>query len=161
MADNAALRAAHRAAADRGRRAAEAVGARPTKVTVRVRTYTAPVGTSTATVSSTTNTPVDPRPRVRQLSQTEASFYGGGLLAAGTGRSVAAYYAVGPMTLDYAAGGYTVADLLPAGATTKRVTIVLEGDEFTSGGEEMHVVNVDATRPHQVNLVVSRTRQGT
>ena len=61
----ASLRLAHRAAADAGRRAAAAVGARPTTVSVVVVTYSGPVGVTGSSVVSTSTTVLSPAPRVR------------------------------------------------------------------------------------------------
>ena len=47
----------------------------------------------------------------------------------------------------------------PAGGATKRVTLLLEGDEFASGGEEFEIVHMDATRPLRTMLLVARVRR--
>ena len=129
----ASLRLAHRAAADAGRRAAAAVGARPTTV-------------------------LSPAPRVRSGGGA-ASYFGGGTAAASAGVLLAGQYLVGPITLDYAGGGYTQAQLCPAAGEDRAVYYLLEGDEFSSGGERFRLVDADATRPHQITLVVERTAQ--
>jgi len=154
------LRAAHRAAADAGRRAAEAVGARSTRVYVRTRSYTAAIHASGTTLVSTTDTEITPRPKVRQLGAGEASFYGGGPAAA-PGLASARIYEVGPITLDYAGGGYSLASLCPAEDTATRVTFVLVGDDFDGSEEFDLVAPPDASRPHQTMLRMARTRQGT
>ena len=50
--------------------------------------------------------------------------------------------------------------MVVAGAVTQRFTVLLEGDEFTSGGEEFEVTASDFTRPQRGMLQVTRTRQG-
>lgn len=158
---SASLRAAHRAAADAGRRAAEAVGARSTRVYVRTRSYTAAIHASGTTLVSVSDTELSPRPKVRQLGAGEASFYGGGP-GASPGLASTRVYEVGPITLDYAGGGYSLATLLPGEDTATRVTFVLVGDDFDAAGEEFDLVAPpDASRPHQVILRVGRSRQGT
>lgn len=159
MSDNAAARDSFRAIADACRRIPETFGTRSTSVTIRVRAYTQPVGESGATVT-TTDTVLDPRPRVRQVSEGQRGYFGGGVLASSTGELRVGDYEVGPITQDFPGGGYAPTDLAPAGAVTKRVTVVLEGDEFTSGGEEFEVVQMDASRPFRTMLLVRRVRQG-
>lgn len=154
----ASLRLAHRAAADAGRRAAAAVGARPTTVSVVVVTYSGAVGVTGSSVVSTSTTVLSPAPRVRSGSAAP-SYLGGGTAAASAGVLLAGQYLVGPVTLDYAGGGYTQAQLCPAAGEDRAVYYLLEGDEFSSGGERFRLVDADATRPHQITLVVERTAQ--
>ena len=154
----ASLRAAHRAAADAGRRAAAAVGARPTTVSVVVVTYSGPVGVTGSTVVSTSTTVLSPSPRVRSGSAA-SSYFGGGTAAASAGLLMAGQYLVGPITLDHPGGGYTQAQLCPVAGEDRVVYYLLEGDEFASGGERFRLVDAAATRPHQISLVVERTAQ--
>lgn len=160
MADNAAMRDALRRAADSGRRAAESVGVRSTTVTIRLRTYAAAVGTSTGTVTATTDTVLDPRPKVNQVTEGKRSYFGGSVLAESGGRLLAGEYEIGPITQDFTGGGYLPTELAPVGAANKRVTVILAGDEFKSGGEEFEIVKMDATKPHRIMLQVGRARQG-
>lgn len=160
MADNATARDGWRALADACRRIPETFGTRSTSVTIRLRTYTAPVGESTAT-ATTTNTILDPRPRVRQVSEGQRGYFGGGVLASATGELRVGDYEIGPITQEFPGGGYSPTDLAPAGGVTKRVTVLLAGDEFSSGGEEFEIVHMDATRPFRTMLLVRRVRQGT
>lgn len=160
MTDNPAMRAAHRAAALAGRKAAEAVGARPTRVQIRVREYSAAINATGTELALVYDTEVTPRPKVRQLSAGDASFYGGGP-AAGTGSAGARVYTIGPITLPTAGAGWSIATLQPEESETTRVTIVLTGDDFDADGEEFDLAAPpDASRPHQVTLIVSRTKQG-
>ncbi len=154
----ASLRAAHRAAADAGRRAAERVGARPTTVSVVVATYSGPVGVTGSTLASTSTTVLSPSPRVRSGGGA-AGYFGGGTAAASAGVLMEGQYVVGPITLDYAGGGYTQAQLCPAAGEDRVVYYLLEGDEFSPGGERFRLVDADATRPHQMTLVLERTAQ--
>lgn len=150
---------AHRRAADAGRRAAELAGARTTSVTVRVRTYSGAMGASGSVLAAQIDTVLSPRPRVRQLGPGESSFYGGG---PGSGPSVAGarVYEIGPITLAYSGGGYTIADLAPAESPSTRVTYVLSGDDFETDEEFVLAAPPDASRPHQLTLRVHRAQQG-
>ncbi len=159
MADNATARDGWRALADACRRIPETFGTRSTKVTIRLRTYTAPVGESTATATAA-DVVLDPRPRVRQISEGQRGYFGGGVLASSTGELRVGDYEVGPITQDFPGGGYSPTDLAPEGGVTKRATVILEGDEFSSGGEEFEIVLMDATRPFRTMLLVRRVRQG-
>lgn len=160
MADNTGARLAFRAIADRVRAIPETLGQRPTTVTIRVRTYSGALGAQGTTLVSTTDTVLSPRPKVREVSGGSPSFFGGGTLALHNGELEAAVYEIGPITQAFPGGGYTQSDVVPAGAYTKRVTVVLEGDEFTAGGEEFTIDQSDFTRPHRGMLRVIRTRQG-
>lgn len=160
MADNATARDGWRALADACRRIPETFGTRSTSITIRLRTYTAPVGESTAT-ATTTDTILDPRPRVRQVSEGQRGYFGGGVLASATGELRVGDYEIGPITQELPGGGYSPTDLAPAGGVTKRVTVLLQGDEFSSGGEEFEIIRMDATRPFRTMLLVRRVRQGT
>jgi len=157
--DNSAARAAHRAAADTGRRAAETAGARSTSVTVTVETWSAAIGTSAATLSSTATTTLDPRPKVSSISSGSPSYFGGGTLTQSDGQTLAPEYAIGPITTAAGTIGYTLAQLAPAGGTTKRVYVTLAGDAFAGSGERFAVHEVDASRPHQITLRVHRAPQ--
>ena len=159
MANNTAARDAFRSIADACRRIPETLGVRNTSVTIRVRTYTAPVGESGAT-TTTDNTLLSPNPKVRQVSEGQRGYFGGGVLASSTGALRVGEYEIGPITQEFPGGGYSPTDLAPAGGVTKRVTVLLEGDEFTSGGEEFEIVDMDATRPFRTMLLVGRVRQG-
>ena len=158
MADNPALRNAHRAAALAGRRAAEAAGARPTQVSVVVETYDRAVNLAGATLLSTSTLALDPRPKV--ASGVDAlSAFAGGTAAVSSVRLASSQYVIGPITLDCGAGGYTQAQLCPPSAANTRVYYLLTGDDFAGGGERFDLVQADASRPHQVNLLVQRTAQ--
>ena len=160
MANNTAMRDAFRGLAASVRAIPEAMGVRGTTVIVRVRTYSGAVGAQGTTLSSTTDTVLSPIPKVAQVSEGAPSYFGGGLFTDSTGRTLAAEYEIGPITSDFPGGGYTVAELAPASAVNKRVTLVLSGEEFASGGEEFEVVKVDATKPFRTMLAVVRVRQG-
>lgn len=137
----------------------EQFGTRTTTVTIRLRTYTAPVGESTAT-ATTTDTVLSPVPKVTQISEGQRGYFGGGVLASSTGELRVGDYEIGPITQEFPGGGYSPTDLAPAGGVTKRVTVLLAGDEFSSGGEEFEIVHMDATRPFRTMLLVRRVRQG-
>lgn len=154
------LRDALRRAADYGRRAAASVAQRPVTVTLRVESYSGAVGLTATTLVSTSDTTLDPSPKVVRLSAEDAAWFGGGAAAASAGLLSADVYRVGPVTKAYTGGGYTLAQLLPTGATTKRVLVVLAGDEFEAGGESFQVVDVDEhSHPQSLYLTVKRTRQ--
>lgn len=156
MADNSAARNAHRAAADAGRRAAESVGARPTQVTIRTRTYSGAINADGSTLSTTSDLVLSPRPKVTVGGDGDSSYYGGSV----ADRATARVYTIGPITTSYGSGGYTEAQLAPTSSTSTRVTYLLEGDDFGSAGEEFELVGYDASKLHQVTLRVARTRQG-
>lgn len=158
MADNPAARAAHRAAALAGRRAAERAGVRPTTVSVVVETWSGPIGTDGITLVSTSTTTLSPSPRVLSGAAL-TGYFGGGTAAASSGVLLAGQYLVGPITLDYPGGGYSQATLCPAAADDRVTYYLLEGDEFTTGGERFRLVDSDATHPHKISLVVERTAQ--
>ena len=160
MGDNPLGREAFRAIADAARAIPEAIGTRGTEVTIRVRTYSGAVNAQGTTLTSTADTVVSPRPKVTQVSEGAPSYFGGGLFMDSTGRALAGEYEIGPITQLYASGGYDVGDLAPSSGVSKRVTVVLEGDEFQTGGEEFEVIKVDATRPFRTMLLVTRVRQG-
>ena len=63
-ANNTGALAAFRIIANTVRRIPEALGQRTTNVTLRVRVYSGPVGASGTTLVSTTDTVLDPRPKV-------------------------------------------------------------------------------------------------
>jgi hypothetical protein len=146
--------------ADTVRRIPEALGQRTTNVTLRVRTYSGPVGANGTTLVSTTDTVLDPRPKVVEVTDGQRSYFGGGTLAASDGTALAGVYEIGPLTQSFPGGGYTQNAVVVAGAVTQRFTVLLDGDEFTSGGEEFMVTGADFTRPQRGMLQVTRTRQG-
>jgi len=158
--NNTGALASFRAIADAVRRVPETLGQRTTNVTLRVRTYSGPVGANGVTLVSTADTIVDPRPKVVQVTDGQRSYFGGGTLAASDGTALAGVYEIGPITQDFPGGGYTQGDVVVAGAVTKRFTVLLEGDEFSTGGEEFLVTASDFTRPQRGMLQVTRTRQG-
>jgi hypothetical protein len=146
--------------ADTVRRIPETLGQRTTLVTLRVRTYSGPVGAFGTTLVSTADTVLDPRPKVREVTDGQRSYFGGGTLAASDGTALAGVYEIGPITQSFPGGGYTQNAVVIAGAVTQRFTVLLEGDEFSSGGEEFEVTASDFTRPQRGMLQVTRTRQG-
>ena len=159
-ANHAAALARYRQLAERARRIPERFGLRPTKVTVRVRTYSGPVGAQGVTLSATTDTVLDPRPRVRQVTEGQKSYFGGGTLVLAGGDAAARVYEIGPIAQRFPGGGYTPAEVAPPGGVTRRVTVLLEGDAFASGGEEFEVTALDWSRPLHGMVQVMRTRQG-
>ena len=158
--NNTGALASFRAIADAVRRVPETLGQRTTNVTLRVRTYSGPVGAFGTTLVSTADTIVDPRPKVVQITDGQRSYFGGGSLAASDGVALAGVYEIGPLTQSFPGGGYTQNAVVIAGAVTQRFTVLLEGDEFSSGGEEFEVTASDFTRPQRGMLQVTRTRQG-
>jgi hypothetical protein len=158
MPDNPAMRLAHRAAALAGRRAAESAGARPTAVSVVVETYSGTTGLAGTTLVSTSTLVLSPRPKVSTVRE-GSGYFGGGPGAASSGRLVAGVYTIGPITLTAPGGGYSVAQVAPPSGASKAVYYLLAGDDFASGGERFDLLEVDASRPHQVTLTVQRTAQ--
>jgi hypothetical protein len=160
VANNATANAAFRRIANAVRGIPEQFGTRNTTVTVRVRAYSGAVGAQGTTLTGTADTVLTPIPKVTQVIEGTPSYFGGGIFTDSTGRVLAGEYEVGPVTQEFPGGGYAPTDLAPAGSVSKRVTIVLTGDEFQSGGEEFEVIKVDATRPFRTMLLVTRVRQG-
>ena len=159
-ANNTAAVNGFRAIANNVRRIPEQLGQRPTAVTIRVRVYSAAVGATGTALVSTTDTVLDPRPKVVKVTDGQPSYFGGGTVSLSNGTLVAAVYEIGPVTQAFPGGGYAQDEVAPAGAYTKRVTVLLEGTEFTTGGEEFEVDSADFTRPQRGMLRVVRTRQG-
>jgi hypothetical protein len=127
-------RARYRKAADRGRRVAAAHGQRETTVTIRVLTYSGTIGLAGVTLTSTADTVLDPSPKVARVGGA-ASFVGAGFVAASAGHLAADEYEIGPITPPFPGGGYSLAQLFPAGAAHKRVLVVLAGEHFDGAGE--------------------------
>lgn len=149
-----------RAIANAVRRIPEQLGQRPTAVTIRVRVYSAAVGATGTTVVSTTDTVLDPRPKVVEVTEGSPSYFGGGTVSLSNGTLTAGVYEIGPVTQAFPGGGYAQDSVAPAGGSSRRVTVLLEGTEFTSSGEEFDVDAADWTRPQRGMLRVVRTRQG-
>lgn len=160
MADNQSARDSFRAVADAVRRVPETLGQRPTKVTLRTRTYSGAVGAQGTTLVSTADVVIDPRPKVIEVTDGQKSYFGGGTLAANDGTALAGVYEIGPFTQRFPGGGYTQAEIAPPASYTTRLTVLLEGDEFASGGEEFLVTASDFTRPQRGMIQATRTRQG-
>ena len=118
------------------------------------------VGALYSTLQTTTDTVLDPRPKVVEVTDGQRSYFGGGSLAQSVGLGLAGVYEIGPITQSYPGGGYTQGDVVIAASVTHRFTYVLEGDEFTAGGEEFEVTASDFTRPQRGMVQVTRTRQG-
>lgn len=159
-ANNTFALAAFRTIAGTVRRVPETLGQRTTLVTLRVRTYSGAVGAYGVTLQTTVDTILDPRPKVVEVTDGQRSYFGGGSLAQSDGTALAGVYEIGPITQSYPGGGYTQGDVVIAAAPNKRFTYVLEGDEFTAGGEEFEATASDFTRPQRGMVQVTRTRQG-
>lgn len=151
-----------RRAADRGRRAAARPGVeqRPVTVTIRVQVYSGAIGAQGVTLSSTTDLVLSPSPKVEKLTAENAAWYGGGAASAATGALKLDVYRVGPVTKAFAGGGYTLAQLTPAGGFDRRSLVILSGEGFPDGGEVFEVVDTDEhTHPQSIYLTVRRTKQ--
>lgn len=149
-----------RRAADAGRRAAEP-WVRPTIVTIVVETYSGPYGAVSSTLTSTSTTVLSPRPKVQAVGAQGPSAFGGGYASASAGGLEATEYEIGPITLKYPGGGYTVDDLLPLGASNKNVYVILADGAYEGSGERFRVDpgSLVATRAYQVTFRVVRTNQ--
>lgn len=121
-------------------------------VVVRVRTYSGAVNANGTTLSSTSSTTLSPRPKVRRISEGDGSFFGGGTLDASNGKLLADELEVGPITPDHATGGYTLAELAPAGASNKRVDLLI-------GGVAYEIFDADSSKPFRITLKVRRSTQ--
>lgn len=149
-----------RRAADAGRRAAEP-WVRPTVVTIVVETWSGPYGATGSTLVSTATTTLSPRPKVQAVGDEGASAFGGGYASSSAGGLVATAYDIGPVTLTYPGGGYTVEELLPLGASNKNVYVVLSDGAYEGTGERFRVDpgSLVATRAYQCTFRVVRTDQ--
>lgn len=159
-ANNIAALQSFRQIANNVRRIPETLGQRTTQVTIIERLYSGGVAAHGTALVSTTLTVLDPRPKVTQSTPGQPSYFGGGTLMSNDGIGLATVYEIGPITQAFPGGGYTQVDVVPPSATTKRVTVLLEGDEFSVGGEEFEITDSDFTRPQRGMLQVTRTRQG-
>lgn len=164
MADSPTDRDAWRSLVGLGEVLSEALGVRPTTVTLRVRQYSGAVHAPGTTLTSTTDTVVSPRPRVRQVRQGPKSEQVGyrdeAAITDATGQPVTLRYEVGPIPQEYDGGGYDPADFTPTDDATRRLTIVLAGPDFGPTPVEHEVVRTGADDPLTFTLVVTRTRQG-
>jgi hypothetical protein len=149
-----------RKAADAGRKAAEP-WVRPTIVTVVVETWSGPYGAVGSTLLSTQSTVLTPRPKVVAVGDQGASAFGGGYASSSSGGLTATEYEIGPVTPSYPGGGYTVAELLPLGASNKNVYIILSDGAYESTGERFRVVpgSLVATPSYRTTFRVVRTNQ--
>lgn len=160
MANNTTALDGFRRIADRVRAVRETLGQAPTSVTIRVESW------SGGELGSGTNTPTDtviaPVPKVTRLSDVP-SYYATGILGAATGDSKARLYEIGPMTTSYAGGGYTAEQLAPPASTARgeRLVYLLSGPDFASGGEVCNLVGIDASRPHQIRVLVQSADEST
>ena len=149
-----------RRAADAGRKAAEP-WVRPTVVSIVVESWSGPYGAVGSTLLSTQTTVLDPRPKVQALGDQGASAFGGGYASSSSGGLSATTYQIGPVTLDYPGGGYTVQELLPLGASNKNVYVILADGAYEGSGERFRVIpgSLVATRAYQCVFNVERTNQ--
>ena len=106
MANNDTATSAFRSLAAAIRIIPEQFGTRTTKVTIRLRTYTAPIGESTATVTAS-DVVLSPVPKVTQISEGQRGYFGGGVLASATGELRVGDYEIGPITQEFPGGGYS------------------------------------------------------
>ena len=152
---------AHRKAADKGRLAAQTAGARPTTVSVELRTYDLPVGTVGAVVLTTVTTTLSPKPKVVRAGAGATTALGGGFGALAAGGLTSEEWTIGPITQTYTGGGYVPNVLLPATTTFQTLTIRLTGDAWGSGGESFELIpgSLDASKPHQFSFNVRRAVQ--
>lgn len=149
-----------RRAADAGRKAAEP-WVRPTIVTIVVETWSGPYGAVGSTLVSTDSTVLTPRPKVQAVGDQGASAFGGGYASTSAGGLVATEYEIGPVTLDYPGGGYTVRELLPLGAANKNVYVILADGAYEGSGERFKIDpgSLVATRAYQCTFRVVRSSQ--
>ena len=90
-----------------------------------------------------------------------ASAFGGGYASTSAGGLVATEYEIGPVTLDYPGGGYTVRELLPLGAANKNVYVILADGAYEGSGERFKIDpgSLVATRAYQCTFRVVRSSQ--
>jgi hypothetical protein len=154
-----ATRAACRAAALVGRRAAVAVGQRDTVVTLEVTTYDAAINVAGAAVSATSVTTLEPAPKVTRLGAGDPSYFGGSLASDAGGDLTADLFRVGPLTKPCAGGGYDPATLLVDASASKSVRVRLVGDDHAAAGTLCRVLRIEGETPQSFTLIVQRTTQ--
>jgi hypothetical protein len=115
-----------------------ALGLRVTTVTVRLEKWDRAIQDGAVVdIAGHSDTVLSPTPQVKKLSATQASFYGGGPLAASVGKPLVHVYRIGPLTQRYTSnavtGGYLLTDLLkvPANGTTQRAVYCSPGPSST------------------------------
>jgi hypothetical protein len=84
---------------------------------------------------STANTDVEitPRPAVVEQDAVDASYWGAEAAGLVQGQSLTDIYQIGPITPDFAAGGYALGDLLPIRSTPTSASRILLADEAAGG----------------------------
>lgn len=164
MADNPTFRRSMRALWLMGAVLAEDFGVRPTSVTLRVRQYSGPIHAPGTTLTLTDDTVITPRPQVRQVRQgrraDQTGWHDEAENTDATGNPIALRYEVGPIAQESTSGGYDPTAWRPTDDPTRRLTVVLAGDEFGADPVEFELVRVDASDPHTFTVTVQRTRQG-
>lgn len=149
-----------RAAANYGRRAAAAVGQRPTTVAITVETWSGAYGTDgAALVGTPATTTLAPNPDVNVVAYAP-SVFGGGYATGGAPPLVATTVRVGPVTPDFPGGGYpeTTLNPTPTGAA-QRVYLTLRGGQFDDAGERFDLDHVEAPTPQSTYLIAVRSQQ--
>ena len=136
---------------------------RPTTVTVTVTTYDAAVGTDGASVLSVVETTLSPSPKGgcggRRRRNERVRW---GFASSSAGGLESTEFVIGPITPKYTGGGYDADELLPVGAVTSDVGVILSGGAFEGTGERFEVVpgSLNATRAYGWTFRVRRTQQG-
>lgn len=118
---------------------------RTTAVSVRTRVWSG--GKPGLGSATDTDLVLSPRPKVRELNQSEVAG-SGGAFEAGDVR-------VGPITPQYTGGGYTIAQIAPDGAAGTEILYVLTG---AIAGLYSRV-SVETDRAFRYELVLRRSRQ--
>ena len=135
------------------------LGMEPFTVVSRVEVYDKPLQHGAVMTGTESVVTISPTPRVEQLTGTLALAYGAGaVLQEKAGEATVTVYRISRITPAYSGGGYTLDQLVPTltDATTKRHVVLLSGPGLKSGGEPFKVIDIIASDPMEIMLVVQR-----
>lgn len=135
------------------------LGMEPFTVVSRVEVYDKPLQHGAVMTGTESVVTISPTPRVEQLAGTLALAYGAGaVLQEKAGEATVTVYRISRIAPTYSGGGYTLDQLVPtlANATSKRHVILLSGPGLKSGGEPFKVVDIIASDPMEIVLIVQR-----
>jgi hypothetical protein len=153
-----AQRAAFRAAALVGRRAAAAVGQRDTTVTLEVTAYDAAINVAGAVAGAPTITTLEPPPKVERAPG-PAGYFGDGLATQAGGEMRADFFRLRHLTRRCPSGGLDPDELLVAATASRQVRFRLVGDDHPAAGTLCVAVAVEDETPQSFSLIVQRTTQ--
>jgi hypothetical protein len=148
---------------DRGRKSvARRPVLRPYSVTVRLEQYSGAIAQGVTTMPPVSSLLITPAPKVEQLDDADASFYGGGnIISDSTGAMKMSVFRVSEITPAYNtgvfSGGYTERQLLPVIANpSQRAVWLIVGPGLLPGGEPFEVVDPKFSDPFGWSFVARR-----